>query len=211
MTICKVSDRKWLSWPGIPFRPRVALLGAALVLFATAHNAAAQGCRNDYLAGDDDNYAPPSESTTPDTALAGVPCGTGDVATDVPAVNQCVRHTFANLGVICGATLTIGLKPTNVGSDNDDLALYVDDGTANPPTGVYTSRISSLPNATPPTGGSWNTTSNPGGSTFVLDLANLPPSGANLINQINSAGLGATGLLDVLVEDDTEVDFIIIS
>jgi hypothetical protein len=114
-----------------------------------------------------------------------------------------VRQTFEDLGVICGATLTIALKPTNGGSTNDDLALFVDDGTANPATGVYTSRIYDLPNASPPvTSGIWDTTNNPTGSTFVLDLANLPPSGTNIINQISQAGV-----LDVLVEDDTAVDY----
>lgn len=157
------------------------------------------GCEREYPAGIDDDFAGPPEPTSPNAALAAYPCGANaPVDFNESATDQCVIHTFDQLGVICGATLAIHLKPTAGGSDNDKLAFYADDGVVVP--GLFSSDIVDLPNASPPTGGTWDTTNNPNGSTFVLDLANLP-GGISIIEQINQAGL-----LDVLVEDDTAVD-----
>jgi hypothetical protein len=109
-------------------------------------------------------------------------------------INHFVGQSFTNLPAgIVRAELEIRLRPSGGGSDNDAIDLGL-----NPPNGFAAGlRLSTLPGA----GGTWNPASNPAGLTVTLDLANLP-GGASLLAKVASERV-----LDVLVQDDTAVDY----
>lgn len=120
---------------------------------------------------------------------AGVQSGF-DVFTD----NRCFGHTFSKcfqkgLCDLKGAVLNICMRAANVPLTNTDSLILGVDGSS------LWSR--SLPDLN---GGSWN----PGNTlcTFI-NLDNLPGSGASILGIID-----AMNHLDVVVQDDTAVDFV---
>lgn len=111
--------------------------------------------------------------------------------------NAAFAHTFTGLpSDICSAVLTVRLRALAGGSDNDKLRLELysqepliqGDWAWWPLINWYSSQY-----------WAWGAT-----ETFVLDLSNLP------YNQMNILDALADGDLDVVVEDDTAVDFLVL-
>ncbi len=152
-----------------------------------------------FVAGQIDNYAPPT-----DPASRGPELGTAFPTAiwkdfDDTRRDAFVGYTFANLpGDILCARLEIRLRPSAGGANNDTLYL----GLLPTPNGTF---AWSIPLRTlPGTGGTWNAPLDP--AAFTLDLANLTGGtvpGASLLAQLN-----ADRRLDIIVQDDTMVDFI---
>jgi len=156
-----------------------------------------------FIAGDQDGFNPgdAADQTSPSPALQAYMDQYNNGAFpnrqfDDQASNRVFGHTFTGLPVdITCATLEIGLKAGGDIQSNDGIDLDYD-GTE---SFAWHSRISNLPEA----GGTWTN-----GQTAVIrfDLAGLPPGGTNIISSIN-----ADNSLDVYVQDDTAVDYIILS
>ncbi|MFQ5664792.1 MAG: hypothetical protein ACE5I7_00010 [Candidatus Binatia bacterium] len=174
------------------------------------------GCEKVYFGGTNDDFQKPSEPASPDADLTqfiqaksvpGVPLNFDEIpGVDSTPLDSWFGHTFQDLGVICGATLEIRAKPGPSTLANNDRLTLVDKGRTG--TGGlipgWKVPISSLPEA----GGQW-----PGGGpavTFTLDLANLPPDEVtgltNILDLVNDKGE-----LDVFIQDDTGVDFMILT
>jgi hypothetical protein len=144
-----------------------------------------------------DNYAPPTDAASRGPELNAAFPNNIWKSFDDATVNAHVGHTFANLpGDIVCAQLKIHLRPSGDFSNNDTLYL----GLLPSLTGqfAFAIRLKDLPG----TGGVWNPPLNP--ATFTLDLGSLPGSPAiSLLSRLN-----ADHRLDVLVQDDTQVDYI---
>ncbi|MCX7750741.1 MAG: DUF11 domain-containing protein, partial [Candidatus Bipolaricaulota bacterium] len=130
---------------------------------------------------------PPHLEMQPGQAFVGFDATTGE---------QWFGHRFAlpQGCTITGATLEIRVKPLGGDSSNDSLVLRVG-GTEwiarfGPP-GVVTLQ-----------GTSWTTTNFSQGHTFTLNLGALPGGGSLL------GALNAQRILDVIVQDDTSVDYV---
>ncbi|MCO6458616.1 MAG: choice-of-anchor D domain-containing protein [Pirellulaceae bacterium] len=112
--------------------------------------------------------------------------------------NRFFGETFAGLpsGIESG-TLRIGLKPHSDIPGNDTLGLhfFAPDGTQL--TTGWAAMLGTL------VGQTWNQTNFPNGTVVTLDLDNLPISSASLL-----AAMSTHGQLDVIVQDDTAIDFI---
>ena len=107
-----------------------------------------------------------------------------------------VGHSFTGLPAgIVGAELEIRMKPLGGGSSNDSINLGLNSGN----TFAWGRTISALPGA----GGSWTSGS---GTTFILDLSSLPNASGPPTSVLSK--MNADGLLDILVQDDTSVDYI---
>jgi hypothetical protein len=116
---------------------------------------------------------------------------------DFFADNRCFGHTFSeclNEGEcpLRGANLQICMRAANVFLTNTDSLVLGING-----VGLWGQGLPAL------NGGTWNQ-----GEDMCLDLnlANLPGSGANILLDIQMAGH-----LDVMVQDDTAVDFVTLS
>ncbi len=149
-----------------------------------------------FTAGLPDNYVLPVEPS-PQTAcmvaaFSGYPLWKGF---DNTAVNTLLGHHFAGLpNNIVQAQLIIRMKPgADDGSDNDGLFIGLPSCSFS--SFIYGASIKALPGAVPPTGGTWKIPFN-GSTTFTLNL------NAALISYMNSAQV-----LDVVVHDDTTVDY----
>jgi uncharacterized repeat protein (TIGR01451 family) len=127
-------------------------------------------------------------------------------------------HSFTNLTgtlagqYICTATLEIKMKPMNVSlTQNDTLVLQFVTPSGPVPgagwgrqIGTYGTITGLLPNA-------WQPSNYPAGHTFLLDLAALPAfSGTTPITRNLLPYLNSLGLLDVILQDDTAVDYAIL-
>ena len=148
-------------------------------------------------AGIEDNFSPtgiepnntPPEWYTPGQTMPFV-------GFDFQGGNRWFGHRFIlpQSCQIAGAILIIRVKPLWGDATNDGVILRIgaDKWMAQfgPPAGVYLQSSS------------WTPANFPDGHTFTLDLANLP-GGGNLL-----APLNAQRLLDVIVQDDTSVDFV---
>jgi HYR domain len=149
-----------------------------------------------FTAGLPDNYALPFEPSPQTacmvTAFSGYPLWKGF---DDTAVNTLLGHHFAGLpNNIVQAQLIIRMKPgPDDGSDNDGLFMGLPSCSFS--SFIFGASIKALPGAVPATGGTWTTPPN-GSTTFTL---NLNPA---LIAYMNSAQV-----LDVVVHDDTTVDY----
>ncbi len=143
-------------------------------------------------AGDVDDYVGP-EPTSASPALqtqAANTCSQGSKGFDDLTTNRCVVQTFQVPCCVSTVTLTFVAKPAGGDPTNDDLVLYIENPNLTP---IFSSRISALGGA----GGSWNT--NPS-TTFVLGI-----SGLNFMSQSDACNF------DVLIEDDTAVDYMTLS
>ncbi len=151
---------------------------------------------NGFLAGVDDQFAGSTEPASPSTevgdfivATSGQPPLDFDQATS----NRWFGHTFAPLvGCADGARLELRAMALSGGASNDSICLQLLDPAA--PTYGWCRSFFNLPES----GGSWNTGDT---AVFTLDLGNLPGGGSIL-------SLFAEGRLDVLVQDDTKVDYL---
>ena len=155
------------------------------------------------MAGSDDRFSVINglESSSPSPALVSgllSGCSAGiQPGFDFFADNKCFGHTFTDCfrQGICplrGAQLKICMKAANVFlTHTDSLVLGINGG------GLWGLGLPIL------NGGTWNR-----GEHMCLDLnlANLPGNGANILLDIQMAGH-----LDVMVQDDTAVDFVTLS
>ena len=113
---------------------------------------------------------------------------------DIFANDRCFGHTFSDCLVkhVCPlkhAELKICLEAAPVPlTFTDSLILGINGG------GLWSKRLTDL------NGGTWNPGDN---MCLLLDLNNLPIDGASIINDIQMVGH-----LDVVVQDDTAVDFL---
>ena len=158
-----------------------------------------------FYAGKKDNFntSDGTEITTPRPALQdfmdqynnGIP---PNREFDDSHSDRVLGHTFMKLpqDIVC-ATLEVSLKGLRGQTHNETISLYYD----GPNSFAWGIGIDDLPQ----TGGSWNTGQN---IVLRLDLANLP-LGAGASNIIPSINAG--NLLDVYVQDDTAVDYMILS
>ena len=145
-------------------------------------------------AGRADDFAAPQDTALRGSELEGAFPTAVWTGFDEPGVNRIFGQTFSNLPVgIAAAELEIRLRPNGELVNNDALNIGLN------PNGsfAFASRISALPGAN----GTWGTASN-GPTVFTLDLANLPNGGSLL------AKLNTNRRLDVLVQDDTAVDWV---
>ena len=147
-------------------------------------------------AGLPDNFALPVEPS-PQTpcmvaAFSGFPYWKGFDATPTDTL---LGHHFAGLpNNIIQAQLIIRMKPgDDFGADNDGLFIGLPSCSFS--SFIFGASIKALPGAVPPTGGTWKSSLN-GPTTFTLNL------NAALLAHMNSAQV-----LDVVVHDDTTVDY----
>ena len=142
-----------------------------------------------YEQGRVDAYAAPIDPLTPRPFFASL-LSTYAISKpfDDARVNAVCGTSFQNLPCgIVSAVLEIKLRAENDIPQNDSIYLQWQGGTF-----AWASRINALPGA----GGTWNPGQN---QTFTLNLGALP---GGLLSQMNSSGA-----LDVLVSDDTTVDY----
>jgi len=151
-------------------------------------------------AGLPDNFAPNVEPSPPSACMISAFSGYSFwKGFDSNAANVLFGHRFTGLPAnIIQAELIIRMRPMNdSGADNDGLFIGLPSSCA-PGSWTYLQSIKALPGASPATGGTWIGTSN-GPTTFTLNLGALNPA---FIPKLN-----ADGFLDVVVHDDTTVDF----
>ncbi len=155
------------------------------------------------LVGLEDEFDTTNEepNAQPSPALLAVMqnCSNGPrLAFDDLTSNRCFGHTFKRCWekgcVVVAARLIISLRAGQDPLCYNDTISFGDDGSFS-----WSGKIAAL------AGGSWN----PGDSAVLtLDLANLPPSGTAGIT--NVLALLQDGDLDVFIQDDTGVDFMIL-
>ncbi|MBO9999542.1 MAG: S8 family serine peptidase [Cyanobacteria bacterium SID2] len=115
-------------------------------------------------------------------------------------INRVFAHTFSGLpqGTYQSASLEIRMKPNGELSSNDLIELSFTDDSGNRVHPGWQVEIGTL------AGTSWTTGNIGSGQTFNLDLSNLS-SGGTTIDLLPQ--LGQYEFLDVLVVDDTSVDY----
>ncbi|MBP0006747.1 MAG: DNRLRE domain-containing protein [Cyanobacteria bacterium SBC] len=115
-------------------------------------------------------------------------------------INRFFAHTFSEppQGTYRSASLEIRMKPNGELSFNDVIELSFTDENGNLIDLGWSEDIGTL------AGTGWNVSNIGGGQTFNLDLSNLP-SGGTTVNLLPQ--LGQSGFLDVVVADDTSVDY----
>ncbi len=139
-------------------------------------------------------FSPPLEPASPSTAMTTAMPGLWRTFDDVLVANRRFGHTFTGLPAgIVAAQLEICLRATEDFPQNDILYLSFLN-----PTFAWSKSLPSL------TGLPWNVGDQ---KLLILDLGNLPPSGAGVTSVLgNMAG----GSLDVCIQDDTAVDYMIL-
>ncbi|MCH7472594.1 hypothetical protein IIA79_06545 [bacterium] len=166
-----------------------------------------------YTAGIIDNFALPTDPTSPSSNLLGA--GSWSIKDfDDPTINRVIAHTFTSLPEgIQAATLEVHLRAsTNNLSHNDGINLtFVEDDQIIPPIGSerWSRRIGTGHGVPGVLSYDWHsTTASPAIDTIILDLSNLPlapsqpASASNLLPALNDHGF-----LDFWVQDDTDIDF----
>jgi len=130
--------------------------------------------------------------------------------------NTLFGHTFSNLldpdlpdQMICAATLEIRMRPTSGDTDNDTIDLRFVQNRANFGSEGFDNevvwrRFLGPGQATDGIFNSWD----PGdpAQTLVLDLTALPQPDGTTISVIDQ--LNQNGFLDILIQDDTAVDYV---
>ena len=143
-------------------------------------------------AGADDNFLHGTDPSTRSGELNALSFIWHDFD-DASTIDGAVGHTFSSLpDQMQSATLTVKLDGPILTSENDFIRLQLIDGN---PTWGWTSRL----NSTNLLGPGWT-----GIHTVTLDLANLPLSSGGTVSLLQHISGGS---LDVVLEDDTVVDF----
>lgn len=168
-------------------------------------------------AGVNDNFVLPTEPTSASSDLLGSRSWSLKDFDD-STIDRVVAHTFINLPEnIFEATLEIHLRAgTSFLSHNDGINLtFVEDDQIMPPVGSERwSRSIGTGHGVPGVlSYDWHSTAaSPAVDTIVLDLSNLPlapgqpASASNLIPALNQHGF-----LDFWIQDDTDVDYMILT
>jgi hypothetical protein len=153
------------------------------------------------LAGVKDNFAPPAKPSNPDVELLvrmGLATSGANPFFDSACVNQAFGHTFSGCWPesckVVGATLCMKLKATGVMPSTDRLILGEWGGIG----GFWAIYLNDLDGD-----GSWQYGDT---MTVCLDLANMPAAG--YAGPRNLLGGLRDGRLDILITDDTEVDYL---
>ena len=169
-----------------------------------------------FTAGVNDNFALPTEPASPSANFLGF-LGTNRIKVkdfDDPTIDRFIAHTFTNLpACVVGATLEIHLRAGNSFlSHNDSLSLFfVGSDQTVPPLGPerWARFISTAHGFVGVLPFDWHFGKV---ATLVFDLGNLPlapsqpASSSNLIPSLNQHGF-----LDFAVQDDTDIDFMILT
>ncbi len=146
-------------------------------------------------AGVEDTFAAPTEPSVPGAALAAALPTLQWKGFDDPTVNQYVGHTFIGLPAgIQRAELELGLEPLDELPENDTVGMGLLPG----PSFARTFHIAGLKEAQ----GTWSFLRN-GPTKFTISLG---AAEADLLAQMSTQGV-----LDVLVGDDTAVDYMKLS
>ena len=149
-----------------------------------------------FTGGNPDNFAGGIEAAPTNacimTAFSNYPFWKGF---DQTGQNRLLGYRFTGLpNNIVQAQFEIRMRPSDDGSENDGLFMGLG-SSCTFASFVFSSSISVLPGAVPPTGGTWVTSSN-GATTFTF---NMNPA---LISKMNT-----DQFLDVVIHDDTTVDY----
>lgn len=179
----------------------VCLLAAACLAASVRIAAAAECTRGTQVtAGEDDNFALPTEPTQPSDRLLSYTQQYWPVPAtrrfDVTGTDVALIHTFSGWkGPVCGATLTLHLHAgPSLLSNNDSVRMELQGGSDIQQAFLYWVTIRYVL-------GDWG----PGQDGVVtLDLGDLPVYGGfptNILNSLND------GRMDLMVEDDTAVDY----
>lgn len=149
--------------------------------------------RSVFPAGEDDLFALPFEAASPSTELVTAFPGYWRPFDQI-VPNRKFGHTFTGLpGAIVAAQLELRMRAGTDIPTNDALYLeFLNPGFA------WAKRISDV------TGLAWNAGDE---KKILLNLANLPASNAGVTNIL---GYLADGDLDVYIQDDTAVDYVIL-
>ena len=151
-----------------------------------------------FQAGRNDVFAPPSDpaSRRPELEAHFSP----DIPWtdfDDPTFNRWVGASFFGLpSSLCRAILVVHLRPLGAGSRVGNDSLLV--GSATSGEGFVTSRLADLPEA----GGTWSSNTN-GNTVFQLELGDLELASGKTVLEV----MELDRALDIVVQDDTEVDF----
>jgi concanavalin A-like lectin/glucanase superfamily protein/putative Ig domain-containing protein/lipid A 3-O-deacylase PagL len=153
-----------------------------------------------YSAGNVDDFQSPDDPALASAALRAAYLNpTKDF--DDTTVDRYVEHTFTGLPAnIVRAELEVRMRPDDYLALNDTINLAF---TQSSPVARWASLIEGLPSALNPNQ-SWRR-GDPA-RTFIFDLAALPPSGSLPTNLL--ADLATKRYLDVMIQDDTTVDYI---
>lgn len=161
-----------------------------------------------FAAGTVDNFTGP-EPASPSAGLAAFLSGNDLKGFDDCSIDHTLAHSFTNLPrYIDGATLRIRMRacPGSL-SENDTINLVFAQPDGNLLTPKWRRRIGTysvdmVPGLLP---GEWS----PGTQQeFVFDLSNLPNADGSFTNLIPT--LRAERFLDLYVQDDTDVDYVIL-
>ena len=192
------------------------LMALSAAFFSTAR-AQNHGFTFVFMAGINDNFALPTEPTSASSDLLGSRSWSLKDFDD-STIDRVVAHTFINLPEdISEATLEIHLRAgASFLSDNDGINLtFVEDDQIMPPIGSERwSRSIGTGHGVPGVlSYDWHSTAaSPAVDTIVLDLSNLPlapgqpASASNLIPALNQHGF-----LDFWIQDDTGLDYMILT
>jgi hypothetical protein len=166
-------------------------------------------CTTNHIVFGGNNFATPVAATPSANLLARLnAAGIHNFKNfDECTVNTYFAHTFSGLPpCITSATLTMRLKPCGDICENDAVNLSFTG-----PGGVLSSNYWTryLGSGNPQTGlVSSNWCSYTGGQVFTLDLSALPQASGSPLNDIPL--LNANGFLDLLMQDDTGIDYAIL-
>jgi hypothetical protein len=185
---------------------RIALL--LVVLALASGNAHAINCQSGISivipVGNADNFAPPLEPVFPDANLARLIATVWNVPLrylDYMGINASMGHTFQwSACPITAAELEIRVRSLGDIPDNDRISLELNDRFFEGESEVYrwTTTLAIL------TQTAWYSGEE---ATLILDLGNLP---VDLYGRTSVLAYMNDGNLDIEVQDDTAVDYIIL-
>lgn len=164
-----------------------------------------------YPAGRNDNFALPTETAVPGPGMSAYLSGLGSTLRhfDDTTPNRFFGHTFTGLqditgARICSATLEIRMKPGLGGSANDSIHMGVAPAGVNPWS--WSHRIGNPGGLGAPFPAFWSPPAP--AVTHIFDL-NALPTGTGTTSLL--ALMNSTGYLDVGVQDDTAVDYMVLT
>jgi hypothetical protein len=186
-----------------PSRSALVPFAALVLSFPAAAAADCPGMEIPVLAGLPDDFAYPTEPTQQSPAFADFLTNywlyQGDRIFDEVGYNLALGHSFTGwMGAVCGATLEFHARADGSQCTNDSIRLAYTGSTIPADGFVYWITLGPLH------GSDWTAGSV---ATFTLDLANLPPYGGfptDVLPELQD------GELELLVEDDTSVDYAVL-